>query len=80
MQNYNSNKAIKYRLGLDLGTNSIGFALVAIDSNKNANKIIKTGVRIFSDGRNPKNKEPLSVARRNFRGARRNRDRKICRK
>jgi CRISPR-associated endonuclease Csn1 len=69
-----------YRLGLDLGTNSIGFALLELDQEQKPFQIIKTGVRIFSDGRNPKDKTPLSVERTTARGMRRMRDRKLARK
>lgn len=64
-------KNIDYRLGLDLGTNSIGWAVYSIDKDKKPNSLIDMGVRIFSDGRNPKTKEPLAVERRIARGIRR---------
>lgn len=79
MQTTFSSKA-PYRLGLDLGTNSIGWAILALDGNGKPNQIIDAGVRIFSDGRDPTSKEPLAVARRNARGARRRRDRFLARK
>ena len=71
----------EYRLGLDIGTNSIGFSVVSLDHNNEDNnyELIDAGVRIFSDGRNPKDREPLNVARRDARGIRRVRDRKINR-
>ncbi len=61
---------MKYRLGLDLGTNSIGWAIYSLDNDKRIVKLEDIGVRIFSDGRDPKNKEPLAVARRVARGQR----------
>ena len=61
---------MNWRLGLDLGTNSIGWSVISLDSEKNVNSLIDLGVRIFSDGRNQKTKEPLAVARRIARGAR----------
>ena len=70
---------MKYRLGLDLGTNSIGFAVLELQEST-PYKIIDAGVRIFSDGRDPKSKESLAVARRVARGARRRRDRALSRK
>ena len=74
-------KNIDYRLGLDLGTNSIGWAVYSIDKDKKPNSLIDMGVRIFSDGRNPKTKEPLAVERRIARGIRRqNYRRKLRRK
>lgn len=69
-----------YRLGLDLGTNSVGWANLALDQNNEPLKIIASGVRIFSDGREPKTGEPLAIARRIARGMRRRRDRFLSRK
>ena len=65
---------MNYRLGLDLGTNSIGWAILGL-VDKKPSKIIKTGVRIFPDGRNPQDKTSLAVARRLARQQRRMRDR-----
>ncbi|WP_296031821.1 type II CRISPR RNA-guided endonuclease Cas9 [uncultured Treponema sp.] len=62
---------MKYRLGLDLGTNSIGWAVYSLDENNEPEKLEDLGVRIFSDGRNPNTKEPLAVERRTARGQRR---------
>ena len=61
---------MNYRLGLDLGTNSIGWAIYSLDNEKEPQNLIDMGVRIFSDGRDPKTKEPLAVARRTTRGQR----------
>ena len=77
MPNKNSQK---YRLGLDLGTNSIGWAMLALNQENQPYKILDAGVRIFSDGRNPKDGTPLAVARRDARGMRRRRDRFLARK
>ncbi len=63
-------KKISYRLGLDLGTNSIGWAIYSLDDKKEPLDLVDLGVRIFSDGRDPKTKEPLAVARRTARGQR----------
>ena len=54
---------MKYRLGLDLGTNSIGWAVYSLDTSEEPLELVDLGVRIFSDGRDPKTKEPLAVAR-----------------
>ena len=43
-----------YRLGLDLGTNSIGWAVLQLGSEGDPEKILASGVRIFTDGRDPK--------------------------
>ncbi len=67
------------RLGLDLGTNSIGWAVLETGEGGPTN-ILKAGVRIFSDGRDPQRGEPLAVERRLARGARRRRDRLLQRK
>lgn len=54
----------KYRLGIDLGATSLGWAIYDIESNK----VVDLGVRIFGDGRDAKTK---CVERREARGARR---------
>ncbi|MES9970611.1 MAG: type II CRISPR RNA-guided endonuclease Cas9 [Candidatus Thiodiazotropha sp.] len=64
-----------YLLALDIGTSSIGHVAFSIDQANLPTGILDLGVRIFSDGRDPKSKEPLAVARRTARGIRRNRDR-----
>ena len=61
---------MKYRLGLDLGTNSIGWSIFSLDDENNVIELKDLGVRIFSDGRDPKTKEPLAVARRTARSQR----------
>lgn len=65
----------RYRLGLDMGSSSIGWAMILLDKDNEAIGVERLGVRIFPDGREDKTKEPLSVSRRMSRGARRNRDR-----
>ena len=45
---------MRYRLAIDLGSTSIGWAMIRLDAEHNPCAVIKTGVRIFSDGRNPK--------------------------
>lgn len=71
------------RLGIDLGTNSLGWALLQDDGEKPVS-VKKASVRIFSDGREPaaegKTGDPLAVTRRIERGARRRRDRMLGRK
>lgn len=64
-----------YRLGIDMGATSIGWAMILLDDDNEPCGVGKMGVRIFPDGREDKSKEPLSVSRRLSRGARRNRDR-----
>lgn len=63
------------RLGLDVGTNSIGWCLVETDG-----QIVDIGVRIFADGRDPKSGASLAVDRRVARAIRRRRDRYLGRR
>lgn len=67
---------MKYRLGLDMGATSIGWAIFDIDKKE----IVKTGVRIFDDGREDKSKASLCVKRREARGVRRRQNRKTLQK
>lgn len=69
-----------YRLGIDLGSTSLGWSLFELDNNNEPIKLEKIGVRIFLDGRDAKSKEPLNVTRRIARGIRRNRDRYLQRR
>ena len=71
---------MRYRLAIDLGSTSIGWAMVRLDAENNPCAIIKAGVRIFSDGRNPKDGSSLAVSRREARAMRRRRDRLLKRK
>lgn len=71
---------VKYRLGLDLGTNSIGWAVLRLDDENKPTAIIRAGVRIFSDGREAKTKTSLAVNRREKRSQRRRRDRYLMRR
>ncbi|HEX7822060.1 MAG TPA: type II CRISPR RNA-guided endonuclease Cas9 [Sphingobium sp.] len=63
------------KLGLDIGTNSIGWCLT-----EDEGRIIAIGSRIFSDGRDPQSGTSLAVDRRDARSARRRRDRFIGRR
>ncbi|MCF1502455.1 type II CRISPR RNA-guided endonuclease Cas9 [Afifella sp. H1R] len=74
-------------LGLDIGTNSLGWAIIEThgEPGRNPNgRIVDCGVRIFSQsdmaGRDPQSKASLAVARREARGARRRRDRYLKRR
>ena len=71
---------LKFRLALDIGTTSIGWCLIKINEDYQPQAIIKMGVRIFSDGRNPKDGSSLAVTRREARQMRRRRDRLLKRK
>jgi CRISPR-associated endonuclease Csn1 len=70
---------IRYRLALDLGSTSLGWAMVRLKDSEPV-ALIKAGVRIFSDGRNPKDGSSLAVTRRAARAMRRRRDRLLKRK
>ena len=69
-----SKVSFRYRLALDLGSTSLGWAIFRLDEQNVPTAIIKTGVRIFSDGRNPKDGSSLAVTRRAARAMRRRRD------
>ena len=70
----------RYTLGLDLGTNSIGWAAIILDENDSSHEVLDMGVRIFPDGRKPTNKTSKAVDRRLARGQRRRRDRYLKRR
>lgn len=71
---------LNYRLALDIGSQSLGWAMVRLDAQGVPCAVIRTGVRIFSDGRNPKDGSSLAVERRMARAMRRRRDRLLRRK
>jgi len=66
---------MKWRLGVDLGTNSLGWAIIELDINRSPCHLIAAGSRIFSDGRDAKSGASLAVERRAARAMRRRRDR-----
>jgi len=68
------------RLGLDIGSNSIGWWLYQTNQKDELIGHVAGGSRIFSDGRDPKSKASLAVARREARSARRRRDRYLRRR
>ena len=57
-------------LGIDLGTNSIGWALIEFEDNEPIN-LIDSGVRIFQEAVEAKTRTPKNIARRDARSARR---------
>lgn len=71
---------MRYRLALDLGSTSLGWAMIRLNRNNEPCAVIRAGVRIFSDGRNPKDGSSLAVTRRAARAMRRRRDRLLKRK
>src|SRR5690348_10650353 len=50
--------------GFDIGTTSIGFAVIELDEETSEGSIIYEGVRIFPEGREEKKLEPRNQARR----------------
>lgn len=73
-----------YRLGLDIGTNSIGWCALTLDEDDNPSGLLDCGVRVMSSneapaGLSPKNSS-LAAERRRARGQRRRRDRFLRRK
>jgi CRISPR-associated endonuclease Csn1 len=74
------------RFAFDLGTNSIGWAVYALDraptpdAPATVTTLLGCGVRLFDDGRNPKDGNSLAEMRRVPRSARRRRDRFIERR
>jgi CRISPR-associated endonuclease Csn1 len=72
-------QSMRYRLALDLGSTSLGWAMLRLKGDEPV-AIIKAGGRIFSDGRNPKDGSSLAVTRRDARAMRRRRDRLLKRK
>lgn len=57
---------MKYRLGLDLGTGSIGSAVIELDNEDNAKDIIDVGVRIFEVSEGAEERRLKRTARKNL--------------
>ena len=53
-----------YRIGLDVGTNSLGWSVLLLDESGIPNNIEAAGARIFTDGRDEKTKATLAATRR----------------
>lgn len=66
---------MRWRLGLDLGINSLGWIALELDDEDVPFRILAIGSRIFSDGRDAKSGASLAVDRRAARAMRRRRDR-----
>jgi len=76
---------MKYRLALDMGTNSIGWAIFRLHKEADEKcdrprELIRIGSRIFPEGRDPKSQESLGAKRRIPRSQRRHRDRYLQRR
>jgi CRISPR-associated endonuclease Csn1 len=73
----------RYRLGLDLGSNSLGWFVTNLQQRGDRFEPVGLGpggVRIFPDGRDPQSKASNAVDRRMARGARKRRDRFVLRR
>ena len=69
---------MKWRLGIDIGTNSIGWAALKLANSSGDLRpvnLMDCGSRIFSDGRDPKDNQSNAAKRREPRSARKNLDR-----
>ncbi|MDE0144673.1 MAG: type II CRISPR RNA-guided endonuclease Cas9 [Nitrospira sp.] len=66
---------VTYRMGLDVGTNSLGWSVLELNGAGEPCAVKDAGVRIFNDGRDDKSKATLKADRREARLARRRRDR-----
>lgn len=66
---------MNWRLGADLGTNSLGWIALELGADGKPVGIIAAGSRIFGDGRDPKSGASLAGDRRDARAMRRRRDR-----
>lgn len=60
-----------FTLGIDMGTNSIGWAIVAHDDHRQPSGLIACGTRIFQEAVDAKSKTPKNQARRAARSIRR---------
>ncbi len=69
-----------YRLGLDLGSNSIGWFVIWLGDDGKPCGLGPGGVRVFPDGRDPQSKASNAASRRVARGMRRRRDRYLKRR
>jgi CRISPR-associated endonuclease Csn1 len=72
--------ASHYRLGLDIGANSIGWCCLGLHGEGHPHEIIAAGVRVFPDGRDPQSYASLAADRRVARASRRRRDRYLQRR
>lgn len=62
---------MRYKIGLDLGVASVGWAVLEINEDGTPKKIVNLGSRIFDKAENPKDGSSLALKRREARGARR---------
>lgn len=62
---------MKYRIGLDIGIASVGWAAMLLNQEDEPCRILDMGVRVFDKAENPKNGASLALPRRENRGSRR---------
>jgi CRISPR-associated endonuclease Csn1 len=70
----------RYRLGIDAGSNSLGWFVVWLNDGGEPTGLGPGGVRIYPDGRDPKSRESNAADRRDARAMRRRRDRYLQRR
>ncbi|MCQ2429378.1 MAG: type II CRISPR RNA-guided endonuclease Cas9 [Clostridia bacterium] len=61
----------RYAIGLDVGVASVGYAVVALNSEDRPFRIIRIGSRVFDKAENPKTGASLALPRRQARSMRR---------
>lgn len=71
---------MNYRIGLDIGIGSVGWAVVSAQDEGHPARIEDFGTRIFQSGEDEKTSESLCKGRRGFRGVRRIERRRINRR
>lgn len=62
---------MKYRIGLDIGIGSVGWAVISAEEAGHLARIEDFGTRIFDSGEDPQTSESLCKQRRGFRSGRR---------
>ena len=62
---------MKYAIGLDVGIESVGYAVLEVDSHDQPFRIERLGSRIFDRAKHPKDGSSLTAPRREARSARR---------
>lgn len=62
---------MNYAIGIDGGIASVGYCVMALDSNNEPYRIIKLGSRVFDKAENPQDGSSLALPRREARGTRR---------
>lgn len=72
--------SLNYRIGLDIGIGSVGWAVIAKDADSNNAHIEDASVRIFESGEQNNGRDRKSQERRGYRGPRRTVNRKAFRK